>query len=308
MLNGILLLNKPQGFTSHDAVAKLRGILRQRKIGHAGTLDPMAEGVLIMLLGVATGAERWASASDKTYEATLRLGITTTTLDTSGEITSVFEGELPCARRVDEVISSFVGKQQQMPPMYSALSVGGKRLYDLARKGVEIERKSRDIEIHSITPLPPLEGQLETDYRFTVKCSKGTYIRSLCHDIGQTLGCGGTMSALVRQSSGAFSLDNAITFAKAEELVASASIESVIYPVESVFTHLPSLTLTEQGALRCKNGAVIFPQQTIEGILPPKDSLCRVYHEDGSFLMVGKIDLLDKGGLGVFCEKTFWSR
>ncbi len=308
MLNGILLLNKPSGFTSHDAVAKLRGILRQRKIGHAGTLDPMAQGVLVMLLGTATGAERYASSQHKSYNLTLRLGVETDTYDTTGQQTHAHDGDFPTQSAVHATAASFLGVQDQLPPMYSAVSIGGKRLYDLARKGIEVERPARSVEIFSIDPLPKMQGDGQNDYRFSVVCSKGTYIRTLCYDIGRALGVGGCMAELVRTASGDFTLDRAYAFEEIEAARDTGSLQDLILPTDGVFASLPRIVLNEQGVLRAKNGAVIFPQNTVGGKPFENDVKYTVYDEQGEFLMISNGAPLDKGGIGLFCEKTFWSR
>ncbi|MBR5390404.1 MAG: tRNA pseudouridine(55) synthase TruB, partial [Clostridia bacterium] len=236
MLNGILLLDKPADFTSHDAVAKLRGVLRQKKIGHAGTLDPMATGLLVVLLGCATRASNYAAGQEKEYHAVLRLGLTTDTQDVTGTVLTQVEPHVT-AEQLQAALAAFTGTVEQLPPMYSALSVGGKRLYDLARKGVEVERQAREIEISALELLPRT-GLPQGDYALRVACSKGTYIRALCHDVGQALGCGGCMAALRRVRSGDFSLADAMTFSQIEALRERGELEARIIPVERIFSHL----------------------------------------------------------------------
>ena len=197
MYNGILIVDKPKDFTSHDVISKLRGILKMRHIGHAGTLDPMATGVLIVLLGKATRASDYLTAEEKVYEASFKLGITTDTQDITGTVIRENPADVS-EEAVKECIKSFEGVQKQLPPMYSAVQVNGARLYDLARQGIEVERKAREIEIPSIEYLGRGE---EGEYRIRVSCSKGTYIRTLCHDIGEKLGCGGTLTSLRRVKS-----------------------------------------------------------------------------------------------------------
>ncbi len=304
MLNGFLVLNKPAGFTSHDAVAKLRGILKMRRIGHAGTLDPMAEGVLVILLGVATRASEYASGAEKEYVAGLRLGYVTDTQDSTG---AVLERHDVAAAQDDvrRAAESFLGTSSQLPPMYSAVQVGGVRLYDLARQGIEVERQSRDITISDIELLPPQEGDGPEDYRLRVCCSKGAYIRTLCHDIGRKLGCGACMTSLVRTRSGDFSLEDALTFEEIAAAVQDGGIERHIRPADGLFADLPALTATEEGAVRAVNGAHLRQKHLQSGVVPTEGRLCRVYAPDGEFLLLGVVRPLDRGGLAVFCHKYF---
>ena len=196
-MNGILLIDKPAGWTSSDVVAKLRGILREKRIGHSGTLDPMATGLLVVFVGRATRAVEFAEAADKTYEAGFRPGIVTDTQDITGNVLSQripeFTGE-----QLSAALDHFTGEQEQIPPMYSAIKVKGRKLYEIARCGGTVERKPRQITVFSFQPA----GRDGDDYRFLIHCSKGTYIRTLCHDLGEYLGCGGCMSSLRRISAG----------------------------------------------------------------------------------------------------------
>ena len=303
MYNGILIFDKPQDFTSHDVVAKLRGILRQKKIGHAGTLDPMATGVLVILLGNATRASDYASARSKEYVAGLRLGITTDTQDITGKILAQNEHNIS-EDTLLKTLEGFMGTQAQLPPMYSAVSVGGTRLYKLARQGVEIERNARDIEIEEIELL----GKEGEDYLIRVVCSKGTYIRTLCHDIGQALGCGACMSSLRRITIGGFTADNALDFDRVKELCDKGELESVLHPTDSAFENLPATTLNEKGMARAVNGAFISADEIKEGEIPADNELCRVYDGDGNFIMLGRGGELDRGGKAIFCHKTFFIR
>ncbi|MBQ2865255.1 MAG: tRNA pseudouridine(55) synthase TruB [Clostridia bacterium] len=303
MYNGILVFDKPRDFTSHDAVAKLRGILRQRKIGHAGTLDPMATGVLVVLLGNATRASDYAAAQTKEYIAGLRLGTVTDTQDITGKVLE----ERPCdvtPKQLEQTLRAFTGDISQLPPMYSAVSVGGVRLYKLARKGEEIERQARDIEIQDIELLSS-EG---LEHSLNVTCSKGTYIRTLCHDIGASLGCGGCMSSLRRTAVGNFRLTQALSFEQVERLRDEGRLDEYILPTDSVFAHLPAVTLNGQGFARAINGAFISADQLAEGKLPDTDELCRVYSPEGEFMMLGRGGELERGGQALFCHKTFFVR
>lgn len=300
MYNGILLLNKEPGFTSHDAVAKLRGILRFRRIGHAGTLDPMAQGLLVMLLGKATRASEYASGAEKEYIADFILGVETDTQDTTGNVLA----EAPVnvtETQLRQALSSFEGGYDQVPPMYSAIQKDGVRLYDLARKGKEVERESRFIAL----PLLELLSFEAPRGKLRVRCSKGTYIRTLCHDLGQRLGCGGAMSALTRVQAGDFSLEDALTLGEVEQLVKEGTLQQHILPVDRLFASLPAVTLTEEGAKRARNGAHAAQKHLLSGEIPPVDSLCRVYTPEGEFLMTGKGGLLDMGPPAIFCHKIF---
>lgn len=235
-MDGILVIRKEKGYTSHDVVAKLRGILHMKKIGHTGTLDPAAEGVLPVALGRGTRLVELLTEKEKTYEAVLRLGVSTDTQDMTGTILS----EKPVTvteEEVRETVASFVGEQMQVPPMYSALKVGGKKLYELAREGKTIERKPRPVVFYEIRILDmdlPL-------VRISVTCSKGTYIRTLCNDIGEKLGCGGAMEELLRTRSGNFTLEESMALSQVEEAVADGTIGEKIVSIEDVLSMYPHL-------------------------------------------------------------------
>ena len=216
MINGVINIYKEKGYTSHDVVAKLRGILHQKKIGHTGTLDPDAQGVLPVCLGKATRMCDMLTDWNKTYEAVMLLGQTTDTQDTSGNVIRMCEPETD-ARKIMDAIDSFVGDYEQIPPMYSALKHNGRKLYELARQGIEVERKPRHVRIESIR-VNELNVQEHT-VRMTVECSKGTYIRTLCNDIGDRLGCGACMKELTRTSVGCFNTDNALTLGSVQAKV-----------------------------------------------------------------------------------------
>ncbi len=303
MYNGILIFDKPQDFTSHDVVAKLRGILRQKKIGHAGTLDPMATGVLVILLGNATRASDYASARTKEYVAGLKLGVTTDTQDITGKVLTECEHNVT-REMLEQKLTEFLGTQAQLPPMYSAVSVGGTRLYKLARQGVEIERQSRDIEIEEIELL----GETDGVFNLRIVCSKGTYIRTLCHDIGAALGCGGCMASLRRTAIGPFTAECALDFDKVKVLHESGEFERVLYSTDSAFENMPAVYLNEKGMARAVNGAFISQNEIAEGDIPAVDALCRVYDSQGEFIMLGRGGELDRGGNALFCHKTFFIR
>ena len=227
MANGILIIDKPAGWTSHDVVAKLRGILHEKRIGHAGTLDPMATGVLPVFVGRATRAVEFAAEREKEYLAGLRLGLTTDTQDTTGTVTAAHPVTAGRAN-LEAVLPQFTGDILQIPPMYSAIKRQGQKLYELARRGQEVERDPRPVTIHA---LEILDQPSPTEYTLRVACSKGTYVRTLCHDIGQALGCGGTMYALRRTQAAGFTLDQAVTTLEAVQ--ASADPAGLLLPVEA---------------------------------------------------------------------------
>lgn len=248
-MDGVLNIRKEKGYTSFDVVAKLRGILRMKKIGHTGTLDPEAEGVLPVVLGKATKLVDLLTEKQKTYEALLHLGLETDTQDMTGKVLR----EQPVNVTEEEasaVIRSFLGEQQQIPPMYSALKVDGKKLYELAREGKTVERKPRTVHFYEIEI-----KKIELPYiRFSVTCSKGTYIRTLCHDIGQKLGCGGCMEELIRTRSGNFDLEDSMTLAQVEEAVKNGTIENRVIRIGQVLKDYPEIFCTREGDRLLENG------------------------------------------------------
>ena len=278
MINGILNVYKEAGFTSHDVVAKLRGICRQKKIGHTGTLDPEAVGVLPVCLGSGTKLCDMLTDKSKEYEAVLLLGQVTDTQDVTGTVLEEHEVTADEEQAV-EAIRSFVGAYEQIPPMYYALKVNGKRLYELARAGKEVERKGRPVEIHSIEILSVSLPEIT----FRVACSKGTYIRTLCHDIGQKLGCGGTMKSLKRTRVGIFTIDGALKLSQLEELAAQGRLEEKVIPVEAMFTELPALTVKDAFARLIENGNAFYPGQAEESVRTPDGGQVRVYDRKGRF-------------------------
>lgn len=283
-INGVLNIYKEAGFTSHDVVAKLRGMLHQKKIGHTGTLDPDAEGVLPVCLGKGTRLCDMLTDHDKVYEAVLRLGIVTDTQDISGTIIK----ETPVLVSEEEVkrcIMSFVGEQMQIPPMYSAIKVNGKKLYELAREGIEIERKARKVHFFSIDIL---EISLPV-IRIRVHCSKGTYIRTLCHDIGEKLGCGGCMDTLLRTKVERFTLHSAKTLAEIQELIDQGTIESYIIPVDAMFDQLPKVMTDTYGDKLLHNGNPV-PWSMIQKIETEiaEATQIRVYDSANKFIGIFK--------------------
>ncbi|WP_034446567.1 tRNA pseudouridine(55) synthase TruB [Butyrivibrio sp. AE2032] len=251
--NGLINIYKEPGFTSNDVVAKLRGILKQKKIGHTGTLDPDAVGVLVVCLGTGTKLVEMLTDHDKEYIAVVRLGVSTDTQDMSGQILE--ENEVNVTRQeLKDAVAAFVGDYDQIPPMYSAVKVGGKKLYELAREGKEIERKPRKIHIDAITILD--DSHLESDYLFTieVKCSKGTYIRTLCHDIGLRLGCGAAMQHLTRTRVGAFNLETAVTLSQVEQMRDNGTLEEHIQSPEFIFRDLDRIHVQDSARALLENG------------------------------------------------------
>lgn len=275
-MNGIILVDKPQDWTSHDVVAKLRGILHERRIGHSGTLDPLATGLLVVFVGRATRAVEFAEADSKEYIAGLRLGIATDTQDISGNIISRCDA-IPARETVICAVNSFVGEIDQIPPMYSAIKVGGKKLYELARRGESVERKSRRISINSIDVV----GEDGDDLLLKVSCSKGTYIRTLCHDIGEKLGCGACMSSLRRTAAGVFSIENAHSIEEIQAAAASGDLQNFLLPLDTLFAQYPVLTVDENRTKRLKTGNIIN--------FNAPDGKYRVYSESGEFLLLGEI-------------------
>ena len=278
MKSGIINVYKEKGFTSFDVVAKLRGILKTKKIGHTGTLDPDAEGVLPVCIGRATKVCDILTDKDKVYEAVMLLGVETDTQDTSGEVLK----ELPVKvseEAVRQAVLSFVGEYAQVPPMYSALKVNGKKLYELAREGKTVERKARTVQIFSIDIL---EVELPR-VRMSVHCSKGTYIRTLCHDIGQMLGCGGCMDKLLRTKVGCFELKDTLRLAQIDELAKVGLVEEKIITVDELFSEYPAMGIKPAFDVVGHNGNRIEPRMLQEKLLTNMERL-RVYDSEGVFL------------------------
>ena len=276
-MNGIILIDKPQGWTSHDVVAKLRGILHDRRIGHSGTLDPLATGLLVVFVGRATRAVEFAEADSKEYIAGLRLGLSTDTQDISGNVISECS-DLPDEEAVYRAVNGFVGDIEQIPPMYSAVKIGGKKLYELARKGQSVERSPRKITVSSIEII----GREGGDYLLKIACSTGTYVRTLCNDIGASLGCGACMSSLRRISAGAFSIEDAHSIDEVENAANDGRMVDIMLPVDTLFSALPELKVPESAAKRLKTGNIIK--------ISAHDCDYRVYSESGEFLLVGKAE------------------
>ena len=273
-MNGIVIVNKPQGWTSQDVTARLRRVFNTRRIGHGGTLDPMATGVLPVFVGRATRGVEFFEHAEKTYETVLRLGITTDTEDISGTVLTE-QDAFVTGEQLEEVLANFRGEILQVPPMYSALKVGGQKLVDLARKGKEVERQKRPITIHELRLL----GMDADGIHLRVRCSKGTYIRTLCKDIGEALGCGGCMAALRRVQAGEYTIDEAVPL---QTLLETEDPEPYLRPVDTMFRQYDAITLTEKQELRCRNGNS-FSISLANGTY-------RAYGKNGEFLALSKVD------------------
>ena len=278
MANGILIVDKPDGWTSQDVAAKLRGVFHEKRVGHGGTLDPMATGVLPIFIGRATRGVEFFESAEKEYIAGLRLGTVTNTQDTTGEVLET--NPVTVTREdVEAALRRFTGKLDQLPPMYSAIKINGQKLYELARRGQEVARRPRSITIHA---LELLEGE-GADWTIRVRCSKGTYVRTLCHDLGRALGCGGCMSSLRRTRAGSFTLAQAVTMQQVLDFAAGQDPQQLLMPVDAVFAAHPPLIVTLGQAAKLKNGAQVKDWQFQPGTY-------RVYAEDGEFLLLGRVE------------------
>ena len=275
-MNGIILVDKPCGWTSHDVVGKLRGILRERRIGHSGTLDPMATGLLVVFAGRATRAVEFAEADSKEYIAGLRLGVSTDTQDTTGNVLNTCE-TLPSKDELIAAANGFLGEISQIPPMYSAIKINGKKLYELARRGEIVERSPRKVTISKLELL----GEDKCDYILDIHCSKGTYIRTLCSDIGDKLGCGGCMSSLRRVKAGVFSITQAHTMEQIQAAADLGGLDGIIIPVDTLFADKPNLTVNEFEEKKLRNGNTIKTKSA--------DGTYRVYSESGEFLLLAEV-------------------
>ena len=273
-MNGIVIVDKPQGWTSQDVTARLRRVFNTRRIGHGGTLDPMATGVLPVFVGRATRGVEFFEHAEKTYEAVVRLGLATDTEDVTGTVLEEKEVHISEAEFLG-ILPQFRGKIQQIPPMYSALKVNGQKLCDLARKGKEVERQAREIEIFKLECLE-FNGN---EARLLVHCSKGTYIRTLCKDIGAALGTGGCMASLRRVTAGEYTIEEAVPL---QTLLDTAEPEQYLRPVDSMFRNIPSVKLTVNQEKRCRNGNAFSVQLA--------DGTYRAYSQNGEFLMLAQVE------------------
>lgn len=275
-MTGILLIDKPSGWTSSDVVAKLRGVLRERRIGHSGTLDPMATGLLVVFVGRATRAVEFAESQEKRYRAGLRLGLETDTQDITGHPIGGEKRDVS-VEELENVLASFRGEIEQIPPMYSAIKVKGQKLYEIARRGGEVERQPRRITIHELALL----GRDGEDFLLDVRCSKGTYVRTLCHDIGRALGCGGCMSSLRRTRAGAFRLEDAHTLDDVQKAADAGQVESLLLPVDTLFD--------EEKATISGKAEAILRVGGQPGIKLPEGRY-RIYSDKGEFLALCKAE------------------
>lgn len=273
-MNGIVIVDKPQGWTSQDVTARLRRVFGTRRIGHGGTLDPMATGVLPVFVGRATRAVEFFEHAEKTYETVLLLGKKTDTQDVTGTVLEERAVDVTKSQ-VEEVLTRFRGEIMQVPPMYSALKVNGQKLYELARKGKQVERQPRPVTVYELTVLSFENNRLS----LRVRCSKGTYIRSLCEDIGQALGCLGCMEALRRTQAGEYRLEDAVAL---EDLLESSTPESCLRGMDTMFARYPAVKLTANQEKRCRNGNSFTR--------PMSDGIYRAYGENGEFLMLAKVE------------------
>lgn len=286
MIHGVININKEKGYTSHDVVAKLRGIVGQKKIGHTGTLDPDATGVLPVCLGKATKLCDMLTDKSKTYETIMLLGKTTDTQDISGSVLSESSVESIDEDAVKKCIGEFVGDYLQVPPMYSALKVNGKKLYELARQGIEVERKARPVVIHEIKILEIALPRV----RMEVSCSKGTYIRTLCHDIGLKLGCGACMEELIRTKVSCFEISDSLTLGQVQELKEAGKIEEILVPIDAMFSEYEAVTLKKEFASFAYNGNLFLPKHIHEKLELVDGKNVRVYDEDGRFIAIYAFD------------------
>ena len=273
-MNGIVIIDKPQGWTSQDVTARLRRVFNTRRIGHGGTLDPLATGVLPVFVDRATRGVEFFEHAEKTYETVLQLGITTDTEDITGTVLTECDAFVT-GEMLEKVLEKFRGDIMQVPPMYSALKVNGQKLYELARKGKEVERQPRPVTIHELTLL----GMDAEGIRLRVRCSKGTYIRTLCKDIGEALGCGGCMKELRRVQAGEYTIAEAVPL---DELLASEDPGAYLRPVDSMFRNYEAVTLTENQEKRCRCGNSFTR--------PMADGTYRAYSQSGEFLMLAKVE------------------
>jgi tRNA pseudouridine55 synthase len=296
-ISGVLIVNKHEGVTSHDIVGKIRKLFGTRRVGHTGTLDPMATGVLVVLIGRAAKAAEYLASNSKRYRATLRLGITTDTEDVTGSILTTCES-IPDFAALQAILPQFRGKIQQIPPMYSALKVDGRKLVDLAREGKTIERQPRKIEIFSLEATPTEE---KADYILDVSCSGGTYIRTLCADIGAALGCGGVMATLERSEACGFSIAQAHTIAQLEELTLEER-QALLIPTESLFESHPVIKLPTFYERLCRSGCEIYLSKIKADYA--EGQRIRLCTEKGDFFALGEVFSYEKG-LAVKAIKTF---
>lgn len=296
--DGILLIDKPQDYTSFDVVARMRGMLSTRKVGHAGTLDPMATGVLPIFVGRGTKCCDILPNQDKRYQAVFQLGKTTDTQDVTGRV--IEEKPVVASREdVEKALERFRGRIQQIPPMYSAVQVNGKRLYELARQGIEVERKPREVQVYQLSLLESWEA--DHTYAIDVHCSKGTYIRTICHDIGQTLGCGAVLVQLRRTMAAGFFAEDCIPLEEAGRLAGEGRLYSRLIPVEAAFSSLPAVQLGEEQARMFRNGVRLDAGRCCIQALSMENRY-RVLAPEGRFLGIAHVEAASQN---LICDKLF---
>ena len=286
-MTGIIIIDKPKDMTSFGAVARVRRICGEKKCGHTGTLDPMATGVMTVMLGGATRFCELLPSHDKAYIASFKLGMRTDTLDITGKVLETKPVEAT-AEQVRETLKDFVGDISQLPPMYSAVSVNGQRLYDLARQGIEVERKSRDVTVFSIDLLE--ENEADGEYKIAVECSSGTYIRTLIDDLGAKLGCGAVMTELRRTKANGFSLDDAVTIEELQQMSENGELSKALISVDKALEEYPPITVTQPQAKRFSNGGELDLQRLK---CPKMLGIYRIYDPDGKFMGLGEIGQSD---------------
>lgn len=286
-MTGIIILDKPEGITSFGAVARVRRICSEKKCGHTGTLDPMATGVLTVMLGGATRFIELLPNHNKAYRASFRLGTVTDTLDITGKVLETREVNVT-AEQVKAKIKDFIGNISQLPPMYSAVSVNGQRLYDLARQGIEVERKPREVTVFSIDVLS--ENEKAGEYEIQVECSSGTYIRTLISDLGEALGCGAVMTGLRRTKANSFEAENAVTLEQLEEAVKNGTVSDLLIPVDRALEEYPVIRVSEAQAKRFRNGGEL----SLERLKYPRMlGFFRIYDPNKNFIGIGEIGQKD---------------
>jgi tRNA pseudouridine55 synthase len=290
LINGIINVYKEKGYTSHDVVAKMRGILKIKKIGHTGTLDPDAQGVLPVCIGKATKLVDMITDKDKTYEAVCKLGITTDTQDITGKVLTTAQVNVTY-EQIEEVIKSYIGEYLQLPPMYSAIKVDGKKLYELARQGKEIDRERRKVIIKDIRILD--YSKEDNEVKVSVDCGKGTYIRTLLHDIGETLGCGGTMKSLIRTAVGNFMAEEALKLSEIEELVHEDRLEPYVVTVDQIFEVYSKLSVDREYHKLIYNGNSFRKEHLSEPMNEVTTELIRIYDAEDTFIGIYRFDTED---------------
>ncbi len=288
---GVLCLYKPEGVTSHDMVYKVRKLFGTRQVGHTGTLDPLATGVLVVMVGRAVKASEFLSSDEKEYLATVRLGLTTDTEDISGKTLTVFDGQTPCFDEIKNAALNFSGDIMQTPPMYSALKIGGKKLLDLARKGIEVEREARAVRVDTLEVFETAEP---SEFKLLTRVSKGTYIRTLCADIGALLGCGAVMATLTRLSCGSFGLEDCVTLSELEAM-SEAERLARLCPVETLFPECPDVNLSDFFAHLAHSGCELYQRKLSTSF--PLGTLVKLYDENGFFALARATDFPDGSAL-----------